>query len=148
MEIVEELLEIKRRFPRSRTALLPTLNFIQDRYGYIREELYPLIEDTIGVSKDEIEQVISFYQFLKKDRGKIHIQICTNLVCLLNGAEKLVGYLTKKIGNKEWELVSYETVECIGCDDTPPAALINRAPYGNLTPQRLDEIIKKLKEEV
>jgi NADH-quinone oxidoreductase subunit E len=85
----------------------------------------------------------------RKPMGKAHIQICTNISCMLLGSEKLWEQARKKlgIGNKEVTadgLVSLEEVECIGACSWAPALIVNYEFHHHVTPEKLDRLLESL----
>jgi NADH:ubiquinone oxidoreductase subunit E len=93
----------------------------------------------------------SFYSmFRHKEAGRHLIQLCTNVSCMILGAERLVDYLKNKYGlepegttqDKKFSLV---IMECIGACGTAPAMLVDTDFYDNLTGERIEEILEKYK---
>jgi len=146
----EELKKIKKTYPRSQTALLPSLHLIQDHYGYLAREGLDLIEEEVGIPKGIALSVASFYQFFRlKPLGKIHIQICTNLPCLMKGADRLLRFIEEKFNVKPGEvsgdgMFSLEEVECIGLCDGAPAVLINGERLLSADEEKLERTIDEL----
>ncbi len=151
--IKAKLKEIKKTFPRGHTALLPALHLIQEHYGYLTDEGLSLIEEAIGISRDRAKSVASFYQFFRfTPPGKVHVQICTNLPCLMRGAMDLLKHVSEKYQVKPGEVsedgkVSLEEVECIGLCDGAPAALINQKRYLQLDPEKIEKAIEDSSNE-
>lgn len=152
--IRESLRAIKKSYPKMQTALLPALHLIQNHYGYLTSEGLRLIEEEVGIPEGIAISIASFYRFFRlKPLGKIHIQICTGLGCLMKGADKLVDFIENKYRIKPGEVshdgwVSYEEVECIGLCDGAPAVLLNgeRLPLANQ--EKLEKAIEKLRNEL
>jgi NADH:ubiquinone oxidoreductase subunit E len=150
----QKLREIKKEYPREKTALLPALHLIQEIFGYLTEEGLRLIEEELGISSAYARSVASFYQFFRfKPLGRIHIQVCTNLTCMIKGAKKLVEFLRETYRIEELTptddgFLSYEEVECIGLCDGAPAVLINGDRYTSVVPEKLKETIEKLRMEL
>lgn len=94
--------------------------------------------------------MVGFYSMLhKKPQGKYHVQICTNISCLLVGGAELWEQATKKtgIGHKQNSAdgrISLEEVECIGACSWAPAVQINYDFYHFVTPAQLDKLLDGL----
>jgi NADH-quinone oxidoreductase subunit E len=94
---------------------------------------------------------IGYYSMLHRHPiGKFNIQVCTNISCMLRGGEQILEYCSKKLGIRPQQttpdgLFSLEEVECLGACCGAPAAQVNYDYYENLTPEKMDELIEKLK---
>jgi NADH-quinone oxidoreductase subunit E len=80
--------------------------------------------------------------------GKYHLQVCHNISCTLMGAETILDHIKKRLGIEADQrtddgMFSVERVECIACCDRGPALLINEELHTHLTPEKIDELIKK-----
>jgi NADH:ubiquinone oxidoreductase subunit E len=139
--------EIKKEYPEGKIALLPSLLLTQEIFGYLAKEGIELIAETLNLKEGEIWDTATFYQFLRKRPcGKNHLYICTNLTCLLEGAEDIVKYLEQKFNIKEGEVTedgrfSFETCECIGLCDEAPAGIFNGKPVKKLTIEKIEKLI-------
>lgn len=140
---------IKKEYPEGKIALLPSLLLTQEIFGYLAREGIELIADSLNLSEEEIWDTASFYQFLRKRPcGKNHLYICTNLTCLLEGAQEIIEYLEKHYGIKEGEvsedgIFSFETCECIGLCDEAPAGIFNEKPVKKLTIEKIEKLIRR-----
>lgn len=133
-----------------RTHLLNKLWEYQLKSGYISDRAVSKISKELGVSKIEIESVITFYHFFHKKRtGKYTIYLNNSIISEIKGYkevkaafEKLTGCTFNEEGNKKFSL--FET-SCIGMSDQEPAALINFQPFTDLTPKKVKLILEKIK---
>lgn len=132
---------------RQRGALVPMLLFTQDEVGAITTEVVEEIARRIGILPLQVEEVLSYYSMLRRaPLGKHHVQICTNISCLLTGGEALWEQACRKLGlgNKETTAdgrISIEEVECIGACSWAPALQVNYDFHHKVTPEKLDEIL-------
>ena len=139
------------RYPVTRSALIPILLYAQDEQGYLSKEMIAEIAHRLSLSVLEVEEVISYYSMLRQQpAGKHHLQICTNISCLLRGGDKLYEHAkaTLGIGNKETtpdSQFSLEEVECIGACAWAPALQVNYDFHHDVTPARFDRLIEDLK---
>jgi len=136
---------------RQKGALIPMLLYVQDEIGQITDELIEEVSKRLSVKRVEIEEVLGYYTMLHREkRGKHHVQICTNVSCMLRGGEELWEHARGKlgIGNKQTTAdgsVSLEEVECIGACSWAPAILVNYDFHFNVTPEALDALIDGLR---
>jgi len=140
--------EIKNHYPDSKAALLPVLWIVQEKYGWISENSMKCVGDLLNVPYEHILGVVSFYtMFNSKPVGKIHLQICTNVSCMLRGGYELFRYASDKLGIKNKEITSdgmfsIEEVECLGsCATAPMMQVNNKEFYENLTKEKVEKLI-------
>ncbi len=150
-ETEQKFADLVKRYPSRRSAVIPMLMFAQDEKGYLSPETIDYIARYLHLTPLEVEEVVSFYSMLtKKPRGKYHLQVCTNISCVLRGADKIWERVREKTGLKPGEvsrdgLFSIEEVECIGACTTAPAMQVNYDYYENLTPERIDQLLEALR---
>jgi NADH-quinone oxidoreductase subunit E len=138
---------------RQRAATIPMLLYAQDELGYVSDELVEEVARRVGVTPLQINEVISYYSMLhRKPLGKHHVQVCTNVSCLLRDADQLYAHACRKlgIGNKEVTAdgqVSIEEVECMGACSWAPAIQVNYDYHHFVTPEKLDEILDGLRKK-
>jgi len=126
---------------------------IQEHYGYLTDEGVQETAELLGMSDLEVEQLATFYTFVYREPvGKYVIHVCDSVVCWMDGYESVRDYLIQKLDIQPGEttaggLFTLLAVCCIGYCDRSPAMLINRKAYGNLTTEKIDRIIEKLKTE-
>jgi NADH-quinone oxidoreductase subunit E len=137
---------------RQRSAMVPMLLYAQDEIGSITQELVEEVARRVGVTPLQVEEVLSYYSMLhRKPLGKYHVQICTNISCLLTGGEELWQQACGKlgIGHKEATAdgqISLEEVECIGACSWAPALQVNYDFHHNVTPEQLDKLLDGLRK--
>lgn len=135
---------------RTRSAVIPMLMYAQDEIGYVSRELVEEVARRCKVTPLQIDEVVGYYSMLHTKRlGKYHVQVCTNISCLILGAEDLFEQAQKRlgIGNKEVTadgLVSLEEVECMGACSWAPAIQINYDFHHNVTPEKFDRLLAEL----
>jgi NADH-quinone oxidoreductase subunit E len=140
-------------YPTKRSALVPMLLYIQDEVGALTDEAIHEIAQRVELSDLEVRNVITYYSMLRTHAiGKHNFQICTNVSCLLRGADDIFEHCKKKlgVGNKETTadgLFHLEEVECIGACSWAPAMMLNYEFVENLTPEKIDELIAGIKKK-
>ncbi len=146
--------KLVRSYPpgRQRAALIPMLLYAQDEVGAVTPQVVEEISRRLGVSVLEIEEVVSYYSMLRRNpAGKHHIQICTNISCLLLGAEQLWEHACGRLGIGNRQVTpdgqfSLEEVECIGACSWAPALMVNYDYHHHMTPEKLDRLIESLRK--
>ena len=136
-----------KNYPIRRSFLVPMLLYTQDELGYLSGEAIAYIAQKVGLTELEVRNVISYYSMLTtKPRGKFNVQVCTNISCMLRGAEEIYGHCQKKlgIGHKGTTpdgLFSLEEVECIGACSWAPAMQVNYDYHEKLTAEKVDQVL-------
>jgi NADH-quinone oxidoreductase subunit E len=141
------------RYPVKRSAIGPLLLMAQDEIGYVSDEAIEEIAQRVGVQAIEVIEDLSYYSMLCRQRiGKYNLKICTNISCMLRGGDEIFQHCAKKlgIGHKQTTAdgrFSLEEVECLGACCGAPAMQVNYEYYENLTPEKVDALIEKLRKD-
>jgi len=137
-------------YPVKRSALIPMMIYAQDEYGYVSDEMIEEIARRLELRTVQVEETLAYYSMLRrKPMGKHHVQVCTNVACMLRGGYEILDQAKKRleIGHKETTkdgVFSLEEVECIGACTGAPAIQVNYDFYENLTTKQFDRIIEEL----
>lgn len=149
----KRIAELKDKYPQKRSAILPAMHVVLEEVGFYNRDILKQVSELLGLSEMEVTETLSFYTYFPKQGvGKYHIQVCSNVSCMLLGAEQLVKYLEEKLKIKIGEttsdgLFTLSAVECLGSCGTAPVMQINQTYYENLTKDKVDQIIEELKKE-
>jgi NADH-quinone oxidoreductase subunit F len=141
---------LQNRYPVKRSALIPMMMYAQDEYGCVSDEMIAEIARRLDLRTVAVEETLAYYSMLhRKPMGKHHVQICTNVACMLRGGAELLEQAKKRleIGHKEVTgdgVFSLEEVECIGACTGAPALQVNYDFYENVTPLKFDRLIEDL----
>ena len=136
-----------------RELVVDVMLALQGHYGYLSDEAVEEVAALLGMSPLEVEELATFYTVIYREPvGKFVIHVCDSVICWMNGYESITDYLRKRLEIDLGEttadgLFTLLPVCCIGYCDQSPAMLINRKVYGHLTPEKIDEILEKLKSE-
>jgi len=153
-ELETKLAKLLESYPpgRTRSAVIPMLMFTQDEVGHVSHELIEEVARRCQVSPLQVDEVVGYYSMLHRSPlGKYHVQVCTNISCLITGGEELFEHAGKKLGIGHKEVTadgqfSLEEVECIGACSWAPAIQINYDFHHYVTPEKLDRLIDGLKK--
>jgi NADH-quinone oxidoreductase E subunit len=149
-ENIKKVEQLKKRYPTTQALVLPVLWLAQEQFGSISEQTMKYVAELLEVPFGHILGVVTFYtMFHRKACGKHHIEVCTNVSCMLRGSEKIVDHLEKKLGirmgetseDMQWTL---SEVECMGSCGTAPMLAIGEEYHENLTPEKIDKILADL----
>ena len=135
-------------YPMRRSALIPMLLYAQDEVGYLSNQVISEVAARIGITELDVRDVITYYSLMRTAPvGKYHVQVCTNISCMLRGGNELLAHCKQRlgIGNKETtpdKLFSLEEVECIGACSWAPAVQVNYDFHENLTADSMDKVLE------
>ena len=92
---------IIKRYPRSRSAIMPLLHFVQSRAGYVTGEGIERIAKLFTLETAEVSAVATFYtQYKRNPVGEYHIGVCTNTFCAFMGGDAIFAGLKEHLGMK------------------------------------------------
>ncbi|MCR5073920.1 MAG: NADH-quinone oxidoreductase subunit NuoE [Clostridiales bacterium] len=130
-------------------ALMPVLQKAQDIYGYLPIEVQTIIAEELGLSLEQVYQVVTFYsQFALNPTGKYRIAVCLGTACYVKGSQNILDELEKQLGIKAGGstpdgLFTLEATRCLGCCGLAPVMMVNDEVYGRLTVKDVKDILAK-----
>jgi NADP-reducing hydrogenase subunit HndA len=145
----KKLQEVIEKYKDTDGALIPILHEAQDIYGYLPLSVQKKIAEGINVPLSEVYGVVTFYaQFSLNPKGKFKISACMGTACYVKGANLVLNKLQEKLGIGVGECTkdgkfSLDACRCIGACGLAPVIMINDDVYGRLTPNDVDDILKK-----
>jgi NADH-quinone oxidoreductase subunit E len=142
---IEELLK-HRENPRE--ASVDTLKIVQRHRGWVSDELTG-IAAMLGMSPTALDSVASFYSVIfRRPVGKHVILVCDSVSCWVMGYREVIDHLSARLGVGLGETTAdgqftLLPAACLGACEQAPAMMVDETLYGNLTPERMDEILKR-----
>lgn len=147
-KLVAEINRLRSKYKDARSCLLPSLYVVQREEGWITPDAMTAVGELLNVPKATVKGVATFYAMYRhKPMGRHLIQLCTNVACMLMGAESLVDLLKEKYGltpngtspDGRFSLV---IMECIGACGTAPAMLVDTDFHDSLNDKNILEILE------
>lgn len=138
------------RYETKISAIIPSLYKVQEEKGWVPNEAIAYLSKIMDIPESAIYEVFMFYtMFNKQEVGKLHVQVCTNVSCAMNGGRELTQAICKAYNVKVGEVskdgkVSVSKVECLGSCGTAPMMQVNEDYYENLTTDKALKILKEL----
>lgn len=149
----ERLQGILDNYIKNEGNLISILQDIESEFGYLPENAIYWFSERLDIPPAKFFGVATFYaQFHLKPRGKNVITACCGTACHVKGSERLINSLVKELEIPEGEDTSedrkftVEKVNCVGACSIAPVIIINKAVHGKMTPDKLMNEIKTLKE--
>ncbi|MCI0750203.1 MAG: NADH-quinone oxidoreductase subunit NuoE [Flammeovirgaceae bacterium] len=146
--------KIIKRYPegRQKSALLPVLHLAQAEFdGWLSSPVMDYVASLLNIKPIEVYEVATFYSMFNTEPvGKCLIEVCQTGPCWLRGADDIVEHLERKLNIKVGEtsadgVFTLKTVECLGSCGTAPMLQCGADYYENLTTEKVDMLIEKLK---
>jgi len=140
-------------YRRKKWALIPLVEEIQEKVGYIPPEVIPTISKALGLFPSQVQGVITFYsQLYTTPRGKNVVKVCRGTACHVRGGKTILKLVKQHLGIDEGETTedmeyTLETVACIGVCALAPNMTINNATYGDLNPKKVSRLFSKEEKE-
>lgn len=148
---LKQLDEIISRWKDKPGALMPVLQEIQEKFGYLSEDAMKEVSIKLNIPLPEVYGVATFYHFFSlKPKGKYKIQVCEGTACYVKGAKRVLEKFEEVLGIKVGEVTpdgrfSIESVRCIGACSHAPAIMINDQVYGRMNSEKVVQLVKSLK---
>jgi NADH-quinone oxidoreductase subunit E len=150
-ENLERINQELKKYPVKKPGVMAALYIGQEQHGYISNEVIEEVAKVLELTNEEVYGVVTFYtMYHQKPMGKHHIQVCTNVSCMLRGAFEIWGQVKGKLGIDNLEVTedrnfSLEEVECMGSCGTAPMIAVNEDYYENLNTEKVAGILESLK---
>ncbi len=152
-ENLKRIDELRQRYPHAQAMVLPVLWIAQEQFGHVSSETMKYVADLLKVPFGHVLGVVTFYtMYHQKPKGKYHLEVCTNVSCMLRGSAALVHHLEKRLGvrmgetsaDHQWTL---SEVECMGACGGAPMCAVGEEYYENLTVEKLDRVLDGLEKQ-
>ncbi len=149
-KLKKEMNEILTQYTDVKDNLIPILNEVQIKYGYIPQIAQKEISEYLKIPMAEIYGVITFYsRFTLKPKGKYAISVCLGTACFVKGSEKIMERLKQRLKIEEGETTpdgkfSIDATRCVGACGIAPVFTVNGEVYGRATVKKLDEVLDSL----
>jgi NADH-quinone oxidoreductase subunit E len=152
--VKEEIESWKARFPkdRQRSAVISALHAVQhENHGFVTAEQMNAVAEYLELPTIQVYEVATFYSmFQTREVGRNEVAICTNVACMLRGADDIVQHVENKLGiktgesTKDGKIFLKQEEECIAACCDAPAMMVNHKYHENLTKEQVDEILDGL----
>ncbi|MCE2503193.1 MAG: NAD(P)H-dependent oxidoreductase subunit E [Chlorobi bacterium] len=146
-EELQRIEQIKGKYPEAQAAVMPLLWLAQKKWGWLSIPVLKHVAEVLSLPFSHVQGVASFYtMYWKRPMGRRHVQICTNISCLLRGGEDLYNHVSNmlEIGHMERTddgEFSLEEVECMGACGGAPMIAINEDYYENVTIEEVEPLL-------
>jgi NADH-quinone oxidoreductase subunit E len=149
--VIDEIREIAKEYPESRSAILPALRIAQEHYGWLPREALEQVADALDLTPAYCMSVASFYDmFHLEPVGKHVVEVCTNICCGLVNAQAVLEAFERELGIGPGETtadgeVTLRAVECLGGCSTPTIVAVDHRYRQSVTPDDVAAIVGELR---
>jgi NADH-quinone oxidoreductase subunit E len=153
MEEPKQIEEILRRSHPEREHLLPVLQEIQEKVGYLSREAMENVAHFFHLPPSEIYSIATFYnQFRRKPLGRHPVNVCLGTACHLQGGNLILDAFSRELEIKKGDTTedrsfSLDGTACFGCCNVAPVVKINSQIYPKMTPGKVEEVIINLRDK-
>ncbi len=149
----ERLSQILAPYHGQKGATIPVLQKVQEELGYLTEEAISEIANFLGLSKNEVYGVASFYaQFRFERQGEHIIKVCQGTACHVRGGRRILDTVKHELGIQPGETredykFSLETVTCFGACALAPVMVVDKTVNGRMTTVKAKQVLAKYLQE-
>ncbi len=148
----EEIKQLQNQYPVKRSALMPALYIAQREYGWLSADAIKQLAAIFDLTETEVGSVASFYTMYDlQSVGKHIVLFCTDLPCALRGADEMLKQIEDKLECKAGATttdgkITLRAAPCLGGCDHAPVMLIDNAEHAqDMTNEKIDELIERLR---
>ena len=151
MSLRTEIEKVARRYPSSKSAILPALRLAQEQYGWLSREALEEVGDALDLTPAYCMSVASFYDmFNLEPAGRHTIEVCTNVCCGLVNAQAVLEAFELELGVAPGETtadgeITLRAVECLGGCSTPTIVAVDHRYRQSVTPEDAPAIVQELR---
>jgi NADH-quinone oxidoreductase subunit E len=149
--VIDEIREVAKQYPESKSAILPALRIAQERYGWLSREAFEQVADALDLTPAYCMSVASFYDMFQLEPVGTHmVEVCTNICCGLVNAQAVLEAFEDELGVAPGQTTSDGTVtlravECLGGCSTPTIVAVDHHYRQSVTPEDVPGIVAELR---
>jgi len=146
------ILELQKKYPEKRSALIPALHLAQSEKGYLPRETQNEVAELFGIDPNEVNSVVTFYDmFFEEPTGRHILHVCKNVSCMLRGGDELLNTLCEKLKVQPHEVspdgeFTIIPSECLGACDRAPMLIADDKVVGPVKLDQIDQLIAEAKQ--
>lgn len=148
----QAILDLQKKYPEKRSALIPALHLAQAETGYLPREVQNEVAALFGIEPNEVNAVVTFYDmFFEEPVGKHLLHVCKNVSCMLRGGDQLLTHLCRRLNvepggttaDGEFTVIPSE---CLAACDLAPMMLADEKVIGPVKEEEIDQILAEAKK--
>jgi NADH-quinone oxidoreductase subunit E len=149
--MIEQIREIAKQYPESKSAILPALRIAQEQYGWLSREAFEQVAEALDLTPAYCMSVASFYDMFQLEPVGTHmVEVCTNVCCGLVNAQAVLEAFERELGVSPGGTtadgsVTLRAVECLGGCSTPTIVAVDHRYRQSVTPDDVAGIVAELR---
>jgi len=149
--VIDQIREIAKQYPESKSAILPALRIAQEQYGWLSREAFEQVAEALDLTPAYCMSVASFYDMFQLEPVGTHmVEVCTNVCCGLVNAQAVLEAFERELGVAHGGTtadgnVTLRAVECLGGCSTPTIVAVDRRYRQSVTPDDVPAIVAELR---
>jgi len=149
--VIDQIREIAKQYPESKSAILPALRIAQEQYGWLSREAFEQVAEALDLTPAYCMSVATFYDMFQLEPvGKHMVEVCTNVCCGLVNAQAVLEAFERELGVAPGGTtadgdVTLRAVECLGGCSTPTIVAVDRRFRQSVTPEDVPGIVAELR---
>ena len=151
MTLVADIQKVAKRYPESKSAILPALRLAQEQFGWLSREAFEQVAEALDLTPAYCVSVASFYDMFNLEPVGAHtIEVCTNVCCGLVNAQAVLDAFERELGVEPGETtgdgeITLRAVECLGGCSTPTIVAVDHRYRQSVTPEDVPAIVEELR---
>jgi len=152
MTLVADIQKVAKRYPESKSAILPALRLAQEQFGWLSREAFEQVAEALDLTPAYCMSVASFYDMFNLEPVGAHtIEVCTNVCCGLVNAQAVLDAFERELGVEPGETtgdgeITLRAVECLGGCSTPTIVAVDHRYRQSVTPEDVPAIVEELRD--
>jgi NADH-quinone oxidoreductase E subunit len=149
--VIDQIREIAKQYPESKSAILPALRIAQEQYGWLSREAFEQVAEALDLTPAYCMSVASFYDMFQLEPVGTHmVEVCTNVCCGLVNAQAVLEAFERELGVAPGGTtadgnVTLRAVECLGGCSTPTIVAVDHRFRQSVTPEEVPRIVAELR---
>jgi NADH-quinone oxidoreductase subunit E len=149
--LIDEIQQIAKQYPDSKSAILPALRLAQEQYGWLSREAFEQVAEALDLTPAYCMSIASFYDmFHLEPTGEHMVEVCTNVCCGIVNAQAVLEAFERELGVRPGETtadgaVTLRAVECLGGCSTPTIVAVDHRFRQSVTPEDVPAIVAELR---
>ena len=151
MNLTAEIQKVAKRYPDSKSAVLPALRLAQEEYGWLSRDALEQVGEALGLTPAYCMSIASFYDMFHLEPVGTHtVEVCTNVCCGLVNAQAVLEAFERELGVAPGETtgdgaITLRAVECLGGCATPTLVAVDHRYRESVTPEQVPSIVQELR---
>ena len=149
--MIDQIRELAKQYPESKSAILPALRLAQERYGWLSREAFEQVAEALDLTPAYCMSIASFYDMFQLEPVGTHmVEVCTNVSCALVGAQQVLENFERELDVRAGETtddgeITLRPVECLGGCGWATIVAVDHRYRTHVMPNDVPGIVQELR---